>query len=266
MKKLPLTLALLTAGFATLASANTTLTVAASITPHAEILKHVIPVLKKQGVDLVVKEFSDYVQPNVVVYEKYVDINFYQHLPYLKKFNEQRGYNLIPVFPVIVTPFGVYSHKVKNVHDVRDGGTVAIPNDPTNGARALLLLQAQGLIKLKDPKDVLATPRDIVYNPKHLRFKEIEAATLPRVIDDVDLDTINVNYALKAGFNPTTDAIATEDKDSPYANYVVVRPDNKDRPEIELLRKALYTQEVYDWILKTYKGAVLPTFVPLDKK
>ncbi|MFC6277365.1 MetQ/NlpA family ABC transporter substrate-binding protein [Psittacicella hinzii] len=251
---------------ASTAFANQTLSVAASVTPHAEVIKLVKDDLKKLGVELKVVEFSDYVQPNVVVAEKYVDINFYQHLPYLYNFNRERGYDLVPAFPIFITPIGVYSKKYKSLSEVKNGDVVAIPNDPTNGARALLILQSAGLIKLKDPNNINATPRDIAENPKKLKFKEIEAPNLPRVLNSVDLDVINTNYALPAGLSPQKDAIAIEPADSPYANWVVTRPDNANAETVAKLKQVLYTKKVYDWILTKYNGAVVPAFCPLDVK
>ncbi|RIY34306.1 MetQ/NlpA family ABC transporter substrate-binding protein [Psittacicella gerlachiana] len=255
----------LLAAFTTSAFANQTLSVAASVTPHAEVIKFVTDDLKKKGVDLKVIEFSDYVQPNVVVHQKHVDINFYQHLPYLEVFNAERGYDLVPAFPIFITPVAVYSTKVKNVNDVREGGVVAIPNDPTNAARALLLLQELGLIKLKNPNDIKATVRDIVENPKKLKFREIEAPNLPRVLNSVDLDVINTNFAVPAGLHPLKDAIAIEKNDSPYANWVVTRPDNADLESVKLLKEAIYTKKVYDFILTKFEGSVIPVFCPLDE-
>lgn len=240
------------------------LSVAASSSPHAEILYHVVPKLKEQGVDLQVKEFTDYIQPNIVTFEKQVDINFFQHIPYLDAFNKDHGYNLVKSFPIIITPIGVYSTKYKKPLDVKEGGRVAIPNDPTNLARALLVVQSVGLIKLKDPTSIKQSVRDIVDNPKKLKFVEVEAPSLPRVLPDVDLALINTNFAVKAGLDPTKDTIAIEANDSPYANWVVTRPDNANREAVQKLKDAIYKKEVYDWILEKYKGAVLPVFVPTD--
>ncbi len=178
------------------------LSVAATPVPHAELLEFVKPDLAKEGVDLDIKVFTDYVQPNLQVSDKQIDVNFFQHQPYLDSFNKEHGTKLVPVGLVHVEPFGAYSQKIKDIKDLKDGAQVAIPNDPSNGARALLLLQKQGLIKLKDPTNILATARDVSENPKHLKFRELEAATLPRVLPDVDVALINTNYALEAGLNP----------------------------------------------------------------
>jgi D-methionine transport system substrate-binding protein len=236
------------------------LSIAATPVPHAELLEFVKPDLAKEGVDLDIKVFTDYVQPNLQVADKHIDANFFQHQPYLDSFNKEHGTQLVSVGLVHVEPFGAYSSKIKNLKDLPDGAQVAIPNDPSNGARALLLLQKQGLIKLKDPSNILATARDVADNPKHLKFRELEAATLPRVLPDVDMALINTNYALEAGLNPVKDALFIEDKDSPYANLVVTRADRKDDPAIRKLVDALHTQKVRDYILTHYKGAIVPAF------
>lgn len=236
------------------------LSVAATPVPHAELLEFVKPDLAKQGVDLDIKVFTDYVQPNLQVSDKQIDANFFQHQPYLDSFNKEHDTKLVPVGLVHVEPFGAYSQKIKDIKDLKDGAQIAIPNDPSNGARALLLLQKQGLIKLKDPANILATARDVSENPKHLKFRELEAATLPRVLPDVDVALINTNYALEAGLNPVKDALFIEDKDSPYANLVVTRADRKDDPAIRKLIDALHTPKVRDYILQHYKGAIVPAF------
>ncbi len=206
------------------------LTVAATAVPHAEILNLIKPTLAKEGVDLKIKVFTDYVQPNVQVAEKRLDANFFQHQPYLDEFNKGKGTNLVAVAGVHVEPFGAYSTKYKTLAELPEGATVAIPNDATNGGRALLLLDKAGVIKLKDKTNILATPKDIAENPKNLKFRELEAATLPRVLAQVDLALINTNYALEAKLNPAKDALVIEGRDSPYVNYLVARPDNKDSP------------------------------------
>lgn len=258
MKKLLTTLAAF-AVFSAAAQAQT-LTVAASAVPHAEILEFVKPALAKQGVDLQVKVFTDYVQPNVQVAEKRLDANFFQHQPYLDEFNKSRGTNLVSVVGVHVEPFGAYSTNVKSISELPEGARVVIPNDATNGGRALLLLQKAGVIKLKDSSNILSTAKDIVENPKAIKLRELEAATLPRVLTQVDLALINTNYALEAKLNPTQDALAIEGSDSPYVNNLVARPDNKDSDAIQKLAKALHSDEVKAFILEKYKGAVVPAF------
>jgi len=259
MKKVLLFTALAAALTAGLAHAEK-LTVAATPVPHAEILELIKPTLAKEGVELDIKVFTDYVQPNVQVDQKRLDANYFQTLPYLKNFNEGKGTNLVTVIGVHVEPFGGYSSKHKSLADLPEGATVAIPNEGSNSGRALLLLQKAGLIELKDPKNALSTPKDIVKNPKKLKFKELESAMLPRVLKEVDLDMINTNYALEAGLNPSKDALVIEGSDSPYVNYLVARPDNKDSAAIQKLAKALTSPEVKAFIEKKYSGAVLPAF------
>ncbi len=237
-----------------------TLTVAATAVPHAEILKQVQPILAKQGVNLQVKVFADYVQPNLQVAEKNIDLNYFQTKPYLDAFNRERGTQLVIVTGVHIEPFGAYSHKYKSIDQLPDGASVTIPNDPSNNSRALLLLAKHGLITLKDPSNELSTLKDITANPKHLQFRELEAAMLPRTLDEVDLALINTNYALIAGLNPTKDALLIEGKDSPYVNYLVGRPDNKDDPRVQKLAQALTSPEVKAFIEQKYHGAVLPAF------
>ncbi|WP_322996637.1 MetQ/NlpA family ABC transporter substrate-binding protein [Castellaniella sp.] len=237
-----------------------TLSVAATPVPHAELLEFIKPDLAKEGVDLDIKVFTDYVQPNLQVADKQIGANFFQHQPYLDSFNKEHDTKLVSVGAVHVEPFGGYSVKIKDIKDLKDGALVAIPNDPSNGARALLLLQKQGLLTLKDPSNILATSRDIADNPKNLKFRELEAATLPRVLPDVDLALINTNYALEAKLNPIKDALFIEDKDSPYANLVVVPADQTDNADVKKLIQALQSDKVREFILTQYKGAIVPAF------
>lgn len=236
------------------------LSVAATPVPHAEILEFVKPKLAEQGVELDVKVFTDYVQPNVQVDQKRMDANFFQHQPYLDEFNDGRGTNLVNVVGVHVEPFGAYSSRIDSLEALEDGATVAIPNDPTNGGRALLLLQKAGLITLKDDSKITATPRDIADNPKDLEFKELEAATLPRILNQVDLALINTNYALEAGLNPTEDALVIEGAESPYVNILVAHESRANDEAIQKLAKVLTTEEVKAFIKKQYEGAVVPAF------
>jgi len=256
-------LALWAAGLVLGSSAHAeVLKIAASAVPHAEILEYVKPQLKAQGVDLQVKVFTDYVQPNLQVEEKQLDANFFQHKPYLDAFNKEHGTHLVvvPGSAVHVEPFGAYSKKIKSLAQLKPGAVIAIPNDPSNGARALLLLQKQGLIKLKNPANMLATAREVTTNPKQLKIREIEAATLPRVLDDVDLALINTNYALAAGLVPTRDALFIEGSDTPYANLIAARPDNVNSPALKKLVAALRTPAAKKFIQDKYKGAVVATF------
>jgi D-methionine transport system substrate-binding protein len=243
-------------------AADVVLKVAASAVPHAEILNFVKPQLKAQGVDLQVREFSDYIQPNAAVEDKQLDANFFQHQPYLDSYNKDRKSSIVGVADgkVHVEPFGAYSRKIKTASDLKDGATIAIPNDPSNTGRALLLLQKQGLIELKDPQNITATPVDIVKNPKKLKFRELEAALLPRALDDVDLALINTNYAIEAKLNPTKDALFLESGSSHYANFIAARKDRANDPSILKLVKALHTPEVKKFIQDKYQGAIIPAF------
>ncbi|KMM78788.1 MetQ/NlpA family ABC transporter substrate-binding protein [Pseudomonas deceptionensis] len=236
------------------------LSVAASPVPHAEILEFVKPALAKEGVNLKVKVFTDYIQPNVQVAEKRLDANFFQHQPYLNEFNKAKGTNLVSVAAVHLEPLGAYSSKYKKLDEIKDASTVVIPNDATNGGRALLLLDKAGLIKLKDSTNILSTVKDITSNPKNLKFRELEAATIPRVLTQVDLALINTNYALEAKLNPEKDALVIEGSDSPYVNILVARPDDKDSDDMKKLVAALHTPEVKAFILEKYKGAIVPAF------
>lgn len=242
-----------------------TITVAATSTPHAEILNNAVkPLLQKEGYKLVVKEYTDYVQPNIATEEGSVDANYFQHLPYLDNFNKEKGTHLESVADVHFEPFGIYPGKSKDLKNLPDKATVAVPNDATNEARALLLLQDAGLIKLKNPTDINATTKDIVDNPKNLQFKELEAAIVPTTIKDVDIATLNGNYALQAGFNPAKDALQTEKAEGvaakTYANIIVVKSDAKKTNKTKALVKACLDSSVRDYINKNYKGAVLPVF------
>ena len=239
-----------------------TLSVAATPVPHAELLDFVKPKLKAEGIDLKVRVFNDYVQPIQATVDKAVDANFFLHKPYLDSFNKEHHTDivLVPDAAVHVEPFGLYSRKVKSLADVKNGATVVLPNDPSNGSRALLLLQKAGLIKLKNPDNILSTSRDLAENPKKLRFRELDAAFLPRALDDADLALINTNYALAAGLQPNKDALVLEGADSPYANIVTARPDNAKSPAIAKLMKALRSDDVKKFIEEKYKGAIVPAF------
>ena len=236
------------------------LSVAATPVPHAEILEFVKPALAKEGVNLKVKVFTDYIQPNVQVAEKRLDANFFQHQPYLDEFNKAKGTHLVSVGAVHLEPLGAYSSKYKKLDDLPNGATVVIPNDATNGGRALLLLDKAGLIKLKDSSNILSTPKDIEQNAKNLKFRELEAATIPRVLTQVDLALINTNYALEAKLNPEKDALVIEGSDSPYVNILVARPDDKDSADMQKLVAALHSPEVKAFINEKYKGAIIPAF------
>ena len=232
---------------------NTVVTVAATPVPHSEILNEIKPLLAKEGIDLKIIEFT-------ALADKEVDATFHQHLPFLEKFNAEHNTNLISAGNVHIEPMGVYSHKIKTLSDLSLKAKVAIPNDPSNGGRALLILQAAGLIKLKDGGTVSSTVQDITDNPKQLQFSELDAAQVPRAIDDVDIAVINTNFALEAGLNPLKDSLFLEAKDSPYANILAIRAGDESRPEIQKLLKALQSPEVKKFIEDKYKGAILPSF------
>lgn len=240
------------------ANALEQLSVAATPVPAAEVLEFMKPALEKQGVELKVYEFTDYIQPNQQVADKQVMMNCFQHKPFLDSFNARTGAGLVPVGYIYVPPMAAYSRKVKDVKDLPDGATVAIPNDPTNSTRALLVLQKAGLIKLKDPNDLNATAADIVENPKNLKFNELEAATLPRVVDDVDLAVINTNYALEAHLNPKTDSLIREDEKSPYANLCAADPQYKDSPVVKKLMQEWHSPATVKFIEEKYKGTIIP--------
>ncbi|WP_127494266.1 MetQ/NlpA family ABC transporter substrate-binding protein [Paenibacillus glycanilyticus] len=237
-----------------------TLKVGATPVPHAEILNFIKPALKEQGINLEVMEFNDYIQPNTQLYEKELDANFFQHTPYLDQFNKDKGYDLVSVAGVHIEPMGAYSKKIKSADELKDGAKVVIPNDPTNGGRALQLLAANNVIKLKDGVGVSATVHDITENPKNLKITEVEAATLPRVLGEVDLALINSNFALEADLVPTKDAIFIEGSDSPYVNILVARPDNKDSDAMKKLAAALQSPDVKKFIEDKYAGAIVPAF------
>ncbi len=235
-----------------------TLKVAASATPHAEILNAVKDILAQQGIDLQVTEYGDYVVPNTAVEEGSEDANYFQHVPYLDNFNAENGTHLVNAGGVHIEPMGIYAGKTTALADLTDGAVVAIPNDATNEGRALLLLEAQGLIKLKDSANLTATPNDIAENPKNLTFKELEAAMIPNTVEEVDLSVINSNYAMEAGFNPVEDALAIEDANSPYVNIIAVKEGNENNPAIRALVEALQSETARDFITTTYGGAVIP--------
>jgi len=237
-----------------------TLSIAATAVPHAEILEQVKPLLARQGVKLDIRVFNDYVQPNLQVDQRQIDVNYFQTKPYLDEFNAARGTHLVPFAGIHVEPLGGYSRRYKTLAQLPVGATVALPNEPSNGGRALLLLQRAGLIRLKDPANALSTLRDIADNPRRLQFRELEAATLPRVLGEVDIAMINTNYALDAKLNPTRDALVIEDARSPYVNFLVGRAGEQNDPRVVKLIAALRSPQTKAFIESHYKGAVLPAF------
>ncbi len=238
-----------------------TLKVGATAVPHAEILEKVKPILEKEGITLEIVEFNDYVQPNLALNDKELDANYFQHKPYLDNFiSEHQDCKLVSAAGIHIEPMGVYSKKVKDLKDLKDGATVGVPNDPTNEGRSLLLLEKAGLLKLKEGVAEKATLQDIVDNPKHLKFQEVEAAQVPRTLEDVDAAVINSNFAMQVQLDPTKDSLFIEDSTSPYVNIIAVRDGDADRPEIQALIKALKSQEIKDFITEKYKGAVVAAF------
>ncbi|MCD2512118.1 MetQ/NlpA family ABC transporter substrate-binding protein [Comamonas endophytica] len=250
----------LAAPLAAFAQDKTSIKVGVTGGPHAQIFEQVKLVAEKQGLKIQVVEFGDYVQPNAALSAGDLDANSYQHLPYLDAQVKDRGYKLVRVADTVNFPIGLYSKKVKKLADLPQGAKFGIPNDPTNGGRVLLLLQAQGLIKLKENAGLKATPLDVVSNPKKLRFVELDAAQLPRSLDDLDASAINTNFALSAGLNPKTDSIAQESAKNPYVNILVVRESEKAQPWVAKLIKAYQSPEVRQFIDTQFKGSVVPAF------
>ena len=238
------------------------LVVAASPTPHAEILDYVKDHLaKKAGLDLDVKEFTDYVTPNTATEDGSVGANYFQNQPYLDDFNKKNGTHIVPVVTVHLEPLGLYSHKVKSADALKSGATIAVPNDSVNEARALKLLAANGLITLKSGVGNEATPADITKNPKNLKFKELEAAQTPRSLDDVDAAVINGNYAISSGLKPAKDALVLESAtNNPYGNFLAVKKGNEKDPRVKKLAKLLTSPEVKKFIEDKYAGSVIPSF------
>lgn len=236
------------------------LNVGATPEPHAQILKVVKPLLKEEGIELKIVEFTDYILPNLALNDGDIDANFFQHVPYMESFADNNNVKLEAATKVHVEPLGLYSKKLNSIENLNDGAKIAIPNDPTNGGRALLLLEKDGLIKLNENAGLEATESDIAQNPKNLSFIVLDAPQLPRSLDDVDAAIINTNYVLEAGLNPLNDALILEDEDSPYANILAVTPEKANDENIKKLVKALNSPEVKDFINNQYKGAIIPAF------
>ena len=240
----------------------TVIKVAASATPHAEILEKAKDLLKDKGYDLEVTVFDDYVQPNLVVESGEFDANYFQHVPYLDSFNEEKGTHLVVAGKIHYEPFGIYPGTKSSLEDLADGDTIAVPNDTTNEARALLLLQDNGVLTLKDGAGLEATVNDIVDNPLNLKFEELEAAQIPHVIGEVALAVMNGNYALEAGFSVSKDAIAYEKSDSEaaktYVNVIAVEEGNEENDGIKALVEVLKSDDIKNYINETYDGAVIP--------
>lgn len=235
-----------------------TITVGATPVPHAEILEFVKADLANEGFELVVKEFNDYVQPNLATDSGELDANFFQHIPYLEEFNKNKGTALVSVAGIHLEPMGVYSRKHSSFTIVSDGVSIAVPNDPTNESRALDIIAKTGVVTFKE--SALKTPLDIVSNPKNIVFKELEAAQMPRALDDTDFAVINSNFAMAAELKPTEDSLVMEDKSSPYVNVLVVKAGNEESAKTKALIKALQSEKVKAFIDEKYQGAVVPAF------
>lgn len=239
-----------------------TITIGVTPVPHEEIMEYVKPKLEKEGYKVNIKEFTDYVTPNKALAEGSLDANYFQTIPYLNEQNSAKNLGLTYTAKVHLEPLGLYSKSIKNIEDLKDGATIAVPNDPSNEARALRLLETNGLIKVKDGE--LVTVKDITENNKNLKFKEVEAASIPRTLDDVDAAVINGNYAMDAGLSVKEDTLIVEDKDSeaakPYANVIAVREEDKDSQKIKDLTKALTSEDVRNFINEKYDGSVIPVF------
>lgn len=228
--------------------------------PHELIFEVIQDLAKADGLDLELVVFSDYIMPNTALDEGEIDLNSYQHEPFLDEYNADHDTNLVAAFPSVLSAIGVYSNDVTDIEEIPDGAQVGIPNDPSNGSRALVLFEEAGVIKLDDDKRDNATILDIVENEKDIEFTELDAAQLPKMLDEVDLAVINGNFATESGLDPTTDSIFTESTDSPYVNVVAVKAENEDDPVIDQIKEYYYTDEVKDFILEEYKGAYQPSW------
>jgi len=241
-----------------------TLVVGATVVPHSEILEFIQDRMAEEGVTMQIRTFTDFVQPNLATQSGDLDANYFQHVPYMNNFNAANNTEMVPVFAVHFEPLGLYKSRTTSLEDLPDGAIIAIPNDPTNGARALNLLEATGLIRLREGAGVMATSLDVVDNPKNIDIRELEAAQLPHILPDVDMAVINGNFALQAGLEMGRDSVAAEDKDSisaqTYANYIVVKAGNENDERVQTLVRVLNSNEVRNFINEKYQGRVVPVF------
>ncbi|MCL2873320.1 MAG: MetQ/NlpA family ABC transporter substrate-binding protein [Defluviitaleaceae bacterium] len=237
-----------------------TLVIGATAVPHAEILEFIRTDMLEQGISLEIREFSDFSLVNPALRDGQIDVNYFQHAPFLNNFVENTGAPLVSVCQIHIEPMGIYSNNLNDLSEIQPGSTVGIQNDATNQARALLLLENVGLITLREGAGVLATVHDIAENPLDLNILEIDAAMLPRTLNETAISTINTNFALQAGLNPMNDALAIENSDSPYANLIVVREEDLNREAVQILLRTLQTEMVREFILENYEGAVVPVF------
>lgn len=228
--------------------------------PHAEIMEHIKPALEEKGIDIDIIVADDYQVHNRSLAEKEVDANFFQHFPFLEEQISDFEYDIREFGKIHIEPLGVYSKQITSLDEIPDGATISIPNDPSNESRALALLHRNGVIEMKDLDNLKATILDIKENPKNIKFQEIDAAMLPRTLDDVDASVINTNFALAADLNPTDDAIIIEDADSPYVNILTIRNGDENREELKILKEVLMSDSVRDFINEKYKGAIVPVF------
>ena len=239
---------------------NNLIRIGVSPRPHRELIEFIEEDLENEGIELEIVEFDDYVKPNLALAENELDANFFQHEPYMNNFKEENNIDIISIGGVHIEPMGLYSSKYKSIDELEDGSEIAIPNDPTNGGRALLLLEKHGIIGLKEDAGILATENDVEENPKNLKFTALEAAYLPRVLNEVDGAIINGNYALEADLIPTKDSILLEEKDSPYANIIAIRNGEEDQERFTKLMKVLQSDKVRKFIEESYEGGVIPGF------
>lgn len=257
-----LALGLVGCGSSSSANDEKTITIGVSPVPHKEIVEQVVPILEEQGYKVEIKEFDDYEIPNTALEEGELDANYFQHIAYLNTTNEKKGYSLTYTAEIHLEPMALYSTKVNSLAELKDGSTIAIPNDPSNEARALRLLQSAGLIKINDGE--LITIADITENSKNFKFEELEAAQLPRILEEADGAVINGNYALQAGLDSNEDGLYTEDKDEETIknnrNVLAVKKGNEDSEKIKALTEALTSEKVREFINEKYKGAVIPVF------
>ena len=236
------------------------LKVAATPVPHAQMLEFIKPDLKAQGIDLIIIVADDYNMPNRALANNEIDANFFQHIPFMDEQIKQFNYPIESIAKVEIEPLGIYSKKIKSLSELKENDTIAIPNDPTNEARALMLLQDHGLIKLDKSNNLQSTIINIIENPKKIKFIEVDAAMLPRSLDDVQAAAINTNFAFEANLSPLKDAIVLENKNSPYANVITIRKGDEERPDIQALKTAMTSEKMREFILQEYKGAVVPAF------
>lgn len=266
MKKFALSVLIIVLGFAILVGCSNNkndqnlIRIGVSPMPHKDIIEFVKEDLEKEGIKLEIKEFTDYIKPNLALAEGELDANFFQHEPYMNQFKEEKNIDIVSIGGVHIEPMGLYSSKFQSIEELEDGSEIAIPNDVTNGGRALLLLEKYGLIKLDNNAGILATKEDIVENPKNLKIKELEASALPRILNDVDGAIINGNYALEAGLVPTKDSILLEEKDSPYANIIAIRKGEENQDRFVKLMKVLQSEKIKKYIEENYNGGVIPAF------